>query len=142
MNKMSYNGYTAKIEYSEEDHCFIGHIAGINDVIGFHGDSVSELESAFQEAVEDYLETCKKLGRAPQKTYSGNIILRIPPEMHAKVAVMAEASGASLNTFVKEILTKDLRKANFLEKKHTKTKRNLQAKNLDNAIKCKENNSE
>ena len=52
MNTMTYNGYTARIEYSHEDDCFVGHIAGIKDVVGFHGDSVPELHEAFAEAVE------------------------------------------------------------------------------------------
>ncbi len=43
------------------DECFIGHIAGIRDVVGFHGESVAELCSAFEEAVDDYLVTCAKL---------------------------------------------------------------------------------
>jgi len=40
---MTYKGYAAKIEYSDDDDCFVGHIAGIKDVIGFHADSVKEL---------------------------------------------------------------------------------------------------
>lgn len=68
MNMMTYQGYAARIEYSEADGCFVGHIAGIRDVIGFHGESVTELRSAFIEAVDDYLETCQRLGRPPQKT--------------------------------------------------------------------------
>jgi predicted HicB family RNase H-like nuclease len=60
MNTMQYKGYAARIEYSDEDDCFIGHIAGINDIVGFHGDSVTELHAAFEEAVDDYLQTCKK----------------------------------------------------------------------------------
>ena len=42
----------------------MGHIAGIRDVIGFHGESVTELRSAFMEAVDDYLETCQRLTQA------------------------------------------------------------------------------
>ena len=61
MNIMHYKGYAARIEYSEEDNCLIGHIAGINDVVGFHANSVSELHAAFKEAVDDYLQTCKKV---------------------------------------------------------------------------------
>ncbi len=99
MNAMRYKGYAARIEYSDEDDC-----AGINDVIGFHGDSVLELHRAFEEAVDDYLKTCKKIGRSPQKPYSGHIMLRIPPELHAKVAMLAEAHGQSLNSWVAELL--------------------------------------
>ena len=97
MNTMTYNGYAARIEYSDEDGCFIGHIAGIKDVIGFHADSVKELRAVFVEAVDDYLATCKKAGRAPQKPYSGKLMLRVSPEVHAHAAMMAEAHGMSLN---------------------------------------------
>ena len=80
MNTMTYRGYAARIEYSDEDQCLIGHIAGINDVVGFHGDSVAELRTAFEEAVEDYLEACEKLNRAPQKPYSGKLMLACRPK--------------------------------------------------------------
>ena len=104
MKTMRHKGYAARIEYSEEDGCFIGHIAGIRDVVGFHGESVKELRSAFKEAVDDYLETCEKLGREPQKAYSGKLMLRIPPDIHAAVAIAAETSGKSINQLVAEIL--------------------------------------
>ena len=106
MSTMHYKGYAAHIEYSDEDRCFIGHIAGIHDVVGFHGDSVSELHAAFQEAVNDYIQTCKKLGRPPQKPYSGHIMLRVPPEIHARAAMEAEANGMSLNAWMTEVLAK------------------------------------
>jgi predicted HicB family RNase H-like nuclease len=106
MNTMTYRGYAARIEYSDEDRCFIGHIAGINDVVGFHGESVADLRTAFEEAVEDYLEACEKLGRAPRKPYSGKLMLRVPPEVHAAVAAAAEVSGKSINQWATEAFTK------------------------------------
>jgi predicted HicB family RNase H-like nuclease len=104
MNMMNYKGYSARIEYSDEDECFIGHIAGIRDVVGFHGESVSELKDAFEEAVDDYLATCKKLKRSPQRPYSGKIMLRIDPGIHAKAAMLAEAEGKSLNSWAQDAL--------------------------------------
>lgn len=104
MNTMMYKGYAARIEYSDEDKSFIGHIAGISDIVGFHGDSVAELRVAFEEAVDDYLETCARLNRAPQKPYSGNIMLRVSPEIHAAVATAGEFSGKSLNQWATETL--------------------------------------
>ncbi|MEN8218801.1 MAG: type II toxin-antitoxin system HicB family antitoxin [Pseudomonadota bacterium] len=103
-NAMSYKGYTASIEYSAEDQCFVGHLAGIRDIVGFHGDSVNELRQSFEEAVNDYLETCEKLGKTPQQAYSGNLILRIPPQVHAAIANAAEISGKSLNQWAAEAL--------------------------------------
>lgn len=106
MSTMIYKNYAARIEYSDEDGCFIGHIAGINDIVGFHGESVTKLRTAFKEAVDDYLETCKKLNKPPQKPYSGHIMLRVSPEIHARVATVAEAHGKSLNAWASEVLAK------------------------------------
>ncbi len=94
---MKYKEYSAHIAYSEEDGCFIGHIAGITDIVGFHADTDSELQAAFEEAVEDYLETCQKLNKPPQKPYSGKLRLQIPPDIHVAIAKAAEASGKSLD---------------------------------------------
>ncbi|HEY3433010.1 MAG TPA: type II toxin-antitoxin system HicB family antitoxin [Rhodocyclaceae bacterium] len=104
MNTMTHKGYAARVEYSEEDGCFVGHIAGIRDVIGFHGESVAELRAAFEEAVNDYLETCKKLNREPNHPYSGQFRLRLAPELHARAAMAAETKGKSLNTWVSEVI--------------------------------------
>ena len=68
---MQYKGYAARIEYDDEDGLFFGRIAGIRDGVGFHADTVEDLRAAFQEAVEDYLETCAMIGKEPQKSYSG-----------------------------------------------------------------------
>jgi len=106
MSTMTYKGYAAKIEYSDEDGCFIGHIAGVKDVVGFHAESVKELRVAFEEAVDDYTATCEKLGRAPQKPYSGKLMLRVPPEVHARAAMMAEAHGMSINQWAADVLSK------------------------------------
>ncbi|MCO6177525.1 type II toxin-antitoxin system HicB family antitoxin [Ciceribacter sp. RN22] len=67
MNTMTYKGLSARIEFDGEDDIFVGRLAGIDDVVGFHADTVEGLKAAFHEAVDDYLETCRKLGRAPMK---------------------------------------------------------------------------
>ena len=104
MKTMQYKGYAARIEYSDEDKCFVGHIAGIRDIVGFHGESVKSLSTAFKEAVDDYLETCEQTGISPQRPYSGKVMLRISPEMHAEIAMKAEANGKSLNQWAAEAL--------------------------------------
>ena len=106
MNIMNYKGYTATIEYSDEDDCLVGHIAGINDIVGFHANSVSELHIAFEDAVNDYLHTCKLVQKEPQRPYSGKIMLRVPPEIHARAALMAKIHGKSLNSWLQELLAK------------------------------------
>lgn len=106
MNTMMHKGYAARVEYSDEDGCFVGHILGIRDVVGFHGESVRKLRAAFKEAVEDYLATCRKTGREPNRPYSGQFRLRLQPELHARAAIVAETQGKSLNTWVSEVIAK------------------------------------
>lgn len=108
MNTMNYRGYVARVEYSEDDQCFLGHIAGIRDVIGFHGDSVAELRSAFEEAVDDYLEACNKTGLTPNKPFSGQFRLRLPPELHARAAIVAQSRGQSLNAWVTDAIERSI----------------------------------
>jgi predicted HicB family RNase H-like nuclease len=104
MKDMNYKGYFARVEFDPEDHIFVGHIVGIRDVVGFHGESVVELEAAFREAVDDYLVACKELNQEPNKPYSGRLMLRIPMDLHASVAAAAEAKGKSINKWVAGVL--------------------------------------
>lgn len=104
MNTMSYKGYAARVEYDEEDAIFVGHLAGIRDIVGFHADTVAELRAAFREAVDDYVELCAKLGKPPQKAYSGQVMFRVAPETHRKAALAAELAGKSLNQWAEEVL--------------------------------------
>lgn len=103
-NVMSYKGYSARIAYDDEDGILIGRIAGIEDGVGFHADNVEDLRTAFHEAVDDYLETCAKVGKAPQKPFSGRVMFRLDPEVHRKAALAAELAGKSLNQWAEEVL--------------------------------------
>ncbi len=109
MNSMTYSGYHARIEYDDDDGLFFGHIAGINDVIGFHGASVEELKAAFHEAVDDYLATCAQIGKEPQRPFSGKMMFRVKPETHRRSAIAAEMAGKSLNQWAEDVLEKAAR---------------------------------
>ena len=72
MNTMTYMGYSPRVDFDAEDRLFAGHLIGVRDIVGFHGMSAADLEAAFHEAVDDYLEACKKLGQGPNKSFSGS----------------------------------------------------------------------
>lgn len=109
MNTMSYKGQIARIEFSEADGLFLGRLLGINDVVGFHADNVPGLHAAFEEAVDDYLEACIKVGKPPQKPASGKMMLRVPPEVHRAALVAAQAAGTSLNQWAAQVLQQSAR---------------------------------
>ena len=103
-NNMTYKGYAARIAYDDEDGIFTGQVAGIRDGIGFHAETVEALRTAFHEAIDDYIETCQKTGKEPQKAYSGQMMFRVNPDVHRKAALAAELSGKSLNQWAEEVL--------------------------------------
>jgi predicted HicB family RNase H-like nuclease len=63
-NILRHKGYAGRVEF--DAGLFFGRIAGIEDGIGFHADTVAGLVAAFEEAVDDYLGTCAKIGKAPE----------------------------------------------------------------------------
>jgi predicted HicB family RNase H-like nuclease len=102
---MEYKGYNARVEFDQEDEIFVGRIVGINDVVGFHAASVDALKEAFQEAVDDYVETCKAVGKKPEKEYSGQLSVRISPNVHKQVVQAAELKGVSINKYAEELFS-------------------------------------
>ena len=104
MNTMLHKGYTARIEYDERDHILVGRLLGIRCIISFHADTVSALREEFVKAVDDYLADCKAEGVKPEKPASGKLLLRVPPELHGKALVAAQAAGKSLNQWASEVL--------------------------------------
>lgn len=101
---MSYQGYTARIEYDERDNLFVGRILGIRSIISFHGETVAELKAEFALAVNEYLAECQASGVSPEKAASGKLLLRIPPDVHGRAMVAAQAAGKSLNQWAAEVL--------------------------------------
>lgn len=96
---LEYKGYTAgRIEF--DDGVFSGTVAGLRDVVHFQGGTAEELEQAFRDSIDVYLDFCAERGEAPDKPYSGNIMVRIPPELHRKAATRAEAEDLSLNAWI------------------------------------------
>ena len=84
----------------------MGHLAGIKDIVGFHGATVSELETSFHESVDNYIAISEETGRPVQRPFSGKLMLRISPDIHAAVATAAEVHGKSINQWASDVLAK------------------------------------
>jgi len=59
-----YKDYTGSVHFSADDEVFFGKIEGIDDLVSFEGKSVVELKTAFEEAVDDYIELCNGSSRS------------------------------------------------------------------------------
>lgn len=106
MNVMTLDGYSAKIEYDAELDLFRGEILGLNGGADFYGKNPRELRAEFKKSLQVFLDVCKEKGLEPRRNYSGKFNLRIPPELHEKLAIAAQAEGKSINSLAQEALQK------------------------------------
>jgi predicted HicB family RNase H-like nuclease len=104
MNVMTVDGYNAKIEYDPEIDMFRGEILGLTGGADFYGKNPKELRSEFKNSLNVFLAVCEEKGIDPRRSYSGKFNLRIPPELHEKLAIAAQAEGKSINTLAQEAL--------------------------------------
>lgn len=110
MNTMSYKGYIGSIEISEEDNCLFGKVLALphGTMITYEGETVAGLKNHFHRAVDDYIAHCEAEGIEPRKSYSGALNVRISPEVHSKVAMLAKQAGISINAFIKTAVEKQV----------------------------------
>jgi predicted HicB family RNase H-like nuclease len=105
---MNYKGYLGTVEYDDHAKIFHGDIINTRDVITFQGTTVKEIERAFRDSIDDYLAWCKEDGVEPEKPYSGRFNVRLSPDLHRQIAVIAKKRRVSLNSFVEKAITDEI----------------------------------
>jgi len=101
---LEYKGYKGKVDFDPDAGLFHGEILDTRDVITFQGTSVQELDEAFRDSIDDYLEFCAERGEEPDKPFSGRLMVRLDPEVHRSLYVEAKSAGKSLNQLINERL--------------------------------------
>jgi predicted HicB family RNase H-like nuclease len=101
---MTVEGYNAKIEYDPDIDMFRGEILGLTGGADFYGRTTKELRAEFKKSLTVFLEVCKEKGIEPRRNYSERFNLRIPAELHEKLAIAAQAEGKSINALAQEAL--------------------------------------
>lgn len=101
---LSYKNYNGTVEYSKEDKCLYGKVIGVKSLLSYEGDSVQELETDFQNVIDDYLNDCEERGIQPEQPYKGTFNVRISPDLHRTIATYAIEHGKSLNAAVEEAI--------------------------------------
>jgi predicted HicB family RNase H-like nuclease len=97
---LKYKGYEGTTELDMSRGICRGKILFIKDLVTYQSDTPANLEKEFQEAVDDYLETCAQLDRKPAKPFRGQFNVRIPPDLHRSAALRAVEDRVSLNDVV------------------------------------------
>jgi len=109
MKKMKpYKGYTATVEFDADEMVLHGRVDNLRDVITFHASSIDQVQAAFEEAVDDYLELCETRGELPEQPFSGRFVLRVDPDLHRRIAIQAAREGKSLNAWILRVISAGL----------------------------------
>ncbi len=100
MDILKFKGYEGTAELDMDRQVCRGKILFIHDLVTYEAKSPTNLQREFEEAVIDYLETCKELEREPQKPFRGLFNVRISPATHRAAVLRAASTGVTLNDFV------------------------------------------
>lgn len=98
MSLMTLDGFNARIDYDADLDLFRGEILGLTGGADFYGKNPKELRAELKKSLQVFLDVCRDKGIEPRRNYSGKFNLRIPPELHEKLAIVAQAEGTSINT--------------------------------------------
>ena len=107
-DRIKYKGFIGSVHYAAEDRVFYGKVEGVNDLITFEGSSVDDLEEGFKYMVDEHIKDCHSNNSPVEKSYKGNLNIRLSPELHKKAAHNAAMRGVSLNQYINDALKKDL----------------------------------
>ena len=97
---MEYKGYHGLVQFDDEAGIFHGDVVGTRDVVTFQGETVAQIRQAFKDSVNCYLAACAKLGHQPSKPYSGQIEIRIAPDLHRFADEAAAKVGQTLDQWL------------------------------------------
>ena len=108
---LKHKDFVGSVHYSAEDDILYGKILGINDLITYEGNSLSQIKKEFKIAVEEYIELCEKLKRPLHKSFKGSFNVRIKPEIHKEAVFYAFENDISLNQVVQDAIISYLPKS-------------------------------
>lgn len=104
MPTLQYNGFEGSAEIDTDTLICRGKVLFIDDLVTYKANSPAELVQEFHAAVDDYVETCAQVGKAPQKPCKGQFNVRVTPELHRQAQLRATLEETSLNAVVASAL--------------------------------------
>lgn len=101
---MHYRGYYGSVHLEETELVLYGNVEFIRALVTYEANDARGLMKAFQDAVDDYLETCQRLSIEPEQPFKGSLNVRLGSTLHRQVALAAEHHHLSINKFIVQTL--------------------------------------
>ncbi|MCF8347116.1 MAG: type II toxin-antitoxin system HicB family antitoxin [Bacteroidales bacterium] len=114
-NSLKYKGFIGSVHFAAEDRVFYGKVEGVNDLITFEGSTVEELEKGFQYMVDEHIQDCERNNTPIEKSYIGNLNIRLSPNLHKKAAFNAALRGISLNQYINDAIKREIESNSTLD---------------------------
>lgn len=71
MRTMKYKGYTGTMSYCIQDNIYHGKLVGVEDLVSYHSEEgIEELQNAFIDSVDDYIDLLECAYRTGLQPYS------------------------------------------------------------------------
>jgi predicted HicB family RNase H-like nuclease len=77
----------------------------INEPIVYAAQTVSDIQQAFEQAVDAYLACCAQQNVTPERPFRGQFNVRVAPALHKSAVLRAQADKTSLNNVVVSALS-------------------------------------
>lgn len=87
MEILNYKGYEGSTVLDVTRGVYRGKILLINDLVTYESDPIKGLRKGFEEAVEEYLQTCHELKRTPQAPLKGEFNVHVSPTMYKELTL-------------------------------------------------------
>ena len=104
-NLLCHKGYHGSIEPSLSDGLLTGRVLLINESIVYAAQTVSDIQQAFEQAVDAYLACCAQQNVPPERPFRGQFNVRVAPALHKSAVLRAQADKTSLNNVVVNALS-------------------------------------
>ena len=104
MKRIDVNKYSFRLEWSEEDTVHIARCLEFPSLLA-HGKTpeaaIKEIRSVVSESIRWMKEKGEEIPEPLSlRKYKGNLTLRVPPEVHRKLAVESSEAGVSINQYI------------------------------------------
>jgi len=101
---MQYKGYYGSVHFDDDEFILYGKIEFVRALVTYEATDAHGLRKAFEESVNDYLETCRDQNIEPEVPFKGSLNVRLGPELHRRIAVAALRHHSTINKFIVQTL--------------------------------------
>ena len=111
-NTLKYKGYEGSVNCDFSANLLTGKVIGIRTGLIYEAENLQDLQFAFRQTVDDYLQYCNKENLVPEKPFSGNLNIRLGSERHQAIAAYARRHGMKINDAIRSAIDRFVQEEN------------------------------